>query len=65
MKNGTCGLSNLLLVMCIKEDLEVLEYCGIFISNPEYRTPLRNNLLEQNELIAQRFITPISDRTTC
>jgi len=38
---------------------------GIFISNPEYRTLFRNNLLEQNELIAHRFRTSISDHTIC
>jgi len=27
------------------EHSEVLEYSGIFISNPEYRTLFRNNLL--------------------
>jgi len=31
--------------MCIVEHLEVLEYSGIFISNPEYRILFRNNLL--------------------
>jgi len=31
--------------MCIMEHLEVLEYSGIFISNPEYRILFRNNLL--------------------
>jgi len=29
------------------EHLEVLEYSGIFISNPEYRILFRNNLLGQ------------------
>jgi len=33
------------LGMCIMEHLEVLEYSGIFISNPEYRILFRNNLL--------------------
>jgi len=31
--------------MCIMEDLEVLEYSGIFFSNPEYRILFRNNML--------------------
>jgi len=31
--------------MCFMEHLEVLEYSGIFISNPEYRILFRNNLL--------------------
>jgi len=31
--------------MCIMEHLEVLEYAGIFISNPEYRILFRNNSL--------------------
>jgi len=29
--------------MCIMEHLEVLEYSGIFISNPVYRNLFRNN----------------------
>jgi len=29
----------------VTPDLEVLEYSGIFISNPEYRILFRNNLL--------------------
>jgi len=30
------------------EQLEVLQYSGIFISNPEYQTLFRNNLLHVN-----------------
>jgi len=37
-------LTTLKLGMCIMEHLEVLEYSGIFISNPEHRILFRNNL---------------------
>jgi len=33
------------LGMCIMEHLEVPEYSGIFISNPEYRILFQTNLL--------------------
>jgi len=31
--------------MCITEHLEVPEYSGIFIANPEYQILFRNNFL--------------------
>jgi len=45
MRSETTYSARLGVGMFIMEHLEVLEYSGVFISNPEYRILIRNNLL--------------------
>jgi len=50
-------LPSRILHLGIMEYLEVLEYSGIFISNPEYRVLFRNNLLPRGGLERRSSVT--------